>query len=313
MIASNDCFYIREKLIMFFENDFILRQNLDNESFCYLEKYFNKKVNSKFSWGAFSFLLNNIFSSKNLLQMDISYGYAGKLYFIELFIMATDFLDDLMDKDNIEFEALQEKKYFVSFMLEYSLSKLLNYFKLKKQKDVFINNLNSSLTSQIVETESKISINSCEKFYYSNIVNRSFFLMNSIIQISGELPALELMIFSYFFSIAAQIKNDIYNILGDQNSDVINKKPTLPIIKVLDFSKTKDNSMLYKILYEYINDSGFNDYNKIRNLIIDYGILEYCNFISNKCYKYSINYLVTKYPQKNRQINEMKCFLENAL
>lgn len=158
---------------------------------------------------------------------------------VDDFIIITDLIDDLMDKDRPE----------INKVLSRNQDQLFNYllFILKKLKNIvskqsyrkFINHISNSLLIQKKESEYQLSIASKESDYFQ-LVNRSVFLMQSAIFLVDHNPPLPLLDAIEFIAISAQIDNDISEFEKDLPYDLLDNKGTLPLIKTVEWAREEE-------------------------------------------------------------------------
>lgn len=280
---------------MKFDNDEHFSKNIS-----YLKEIFFNKLNGSFSWGRFSLYLRAISeNTANPVLEKKDYDLALK---IEAFILATDLLDDLMDGDNPDFNALPNPVYLTRRFIDYSLRSIYDCLETFEIKALFTHALRKSLSSQEQDMRNKLTLNSLELDYFTGGVDRSVYLLDAIVQISLKSKSKELFAFSYFFAASNQIKNDLVNIFSDSSSDLLDKKATLPIIKGLEAAKS-GNSRIYRYFVNYFIHDDLGCFDPIRKFILNSGAIEYCQFVSNQCKNQSHQLLTQSFPKSRDTID----------
>ncbi|WP_440895407.1 hypothetical protein ACS127_12675 [Amphibacillus sp. Q70] len=235
-----------------------------NECLLLLDKYISRKFKRKFSWGIFFLYLR----SMSKADLDITdWNLATQ---VELFIISTDILDDIMDKDS-DLLAYTHSEMQTCKEIIYVTLNNLGYKLRKNELNVLEINLMLSLSYQFLDLFNTIDIYGLETDYFSIGTNKSVYLGNAIVQLAWEEGKLEITEFSKFFALSNQINNDIENIVSKKASDLVQHKATLPIIKAFHAADTDE----LNILNDFFSDNNNCSLEKVRQIIINSGAIEY--------------------------------------
>lgn len=281
----------------------IIHKTLSDTNIQYYKQLLVSKLNGtncSFSWGLFSLYLYCISSEKALDSLTKeNFLFAST---IERFICDTDILDDIMDNDNHILNNLSKKNQFFREFLRCDLLEIFNTITYNSEKRYeFALNLYLSLKAQVSNVSDFLSLDSCLQDYFSKVVDRSFYLMNAIVQISVSQPNKNLLPFSYYYAVSSQIENDVQNILKKNPPDIIALKPTLPILISLNLAKNNDSLELFDMLIKKRDNAIVES---VKNSISNNGILEYCRWIALKCKEKAQNELNQLYPRSKKYIQE---------
>ena len=273
-------------------------------------KLFNK--NTYFSWGEFSY---HVFS---LLIEDIKVDKIAHAAAIELLILSTDIIDDLIDDDmSIEYISVFSKSN--ALILSNALLIESIYLLVKSsvinpiESFTLINkNLLNANNGQWQDYSFTInSITATEENYFELIKKKSCSLIHLIFDLYNlrKDPILEEI--SSYIGFSWQIKNDVTNILSDTKSDITQKKATLPIIKALEFSQEKDDGLLFKMFEEINKDqSNLESLKEIQDYIKNTGAIDYCIILEKIYIRKSEKLLKKHFPNKEIQVGNLLEFLD---
>ncbi|MDN6836011.1 MAG: class 1 isoprenoid biosynthesis enzyme [Lactococcus lactis] len=294
-IPSNGIFFniIEEKAHTLFKNDKISQK--------LIKKYITSKRNSRFSWGILFLYLRSIHLcdlKENVQTTDIQLATN-----IELFIISTDILDDLMDKDSSLLTYSQTDYEASRQIVGKTMLSLKKNLKKTKIWLVFKHNLKSSLNNQLLDLQNTINKKSTEVEYYTTGVNKSVYLVNAITQLAWEEETPKASSFSKYFSMANQINNDISNFSSIAPSDVTQFKATLPIVVAV----TRISS---EAISKYFFEKDANYYDDVCKCITGSGAIEYCRYVSNECYNKAYKSLDKLFPNAKSQIHAFKDYLK---
>lgn len=273
-----------------------LVERLGLEGYLYVKHIFQKKILKTGSWGVFSSLLMQV-----QIRKSPSKQMMKSAFFIELFIIATDFVDDYMDGDNEAFNDIQDRRRITIQLLNFALEQLLELLPANIKRH-FMSNLESSLTHQMLESKYQLYFSTSEAFYFRHTIERSVYLIYAMVIAILKTAQKEVLQFSYFWGAYGQIENDIDNIEKGSFSDVLERKPTLPIIKAFE-SISSDNAF-YDVYFSYIIGSDKKETQNIAKYILNSGAIEYSRMLSNKCYLKALKILSDLYPGSERMIKE---------
>lgn len=283
-----DLFYREKKLKTFFSM----------EEYDYLENVFATKVNNIASWGVYTFLLSAVKSKGNSTKQVMK-----NAFYIELFIIATDFVDDYMDRDNPEFSQLDNPKMLTFNLLRFALNNLSKCIP-TRFFNAFLKHLASSLNYQSLESKSRLFLSSEEDTYFRYNILRSVYLVHAISEIVLLESKKDLFRFSYMWAGFNQIQNDIRNILSEHSSDLISKKPTLPIVRA--FEDIDQTDEIYPLYFSYINDHEFHEFKRLQVFIENSGSIEYATMLSKICFQRAMKYLHAVYPNSENNILQLE-------
>lgn len=271
----------------------------------YLLALLEKKEQLGFLWGEFYLLLSQIFSRQKNLQEE--YTLASN---IELFMAATDIIDDLMDKDNHRLNELSAPIHFgITFAFD-TLFSLTDMIKGEHVRNTFLKNVKESLYYQYFDMNNTIRFEQKEESYFNSSVKKSIFLVNAIEQLALREEKLVIKDFAKHFATASQLHNDINDIMNDTSYDLINRKATLPIIKGIEAYKTHRNRDTYKKINSYFFENNNSLYEDVRLLIINSGALKYSNYLAKLNYERAYNNLYTSYPNSTKEIKNLSDYLK---
>lgn len=263
----------------------------------YLKMKLAQKMENESTWGMLFLCLREISKNQELSDEDCNLALA-----IEFFMQSTDFIDDLMDKDNSDFNQLPNRHLFTKKFLKYSLARVFDQIKTYRKKEIFTANLWKSLIAQIIDVNDCVNWKMTEENYFFEKVDRSFYLLNSIVQLALLSEEDKMGLFSYYYSVANQIQNDVANILSHVSSDLKDRKPTLPIIKGIQSAKTNNDDIVKKY-YDYVEYGELEHIDLIRDYILSSGTIEYCRYISQEFDMLAFHELKTNYPKATDRID----------
>lgn len=113
----------------------------------------------------------------------------------------------------------------------------------KQSYQQFISYIADSLNFQQLESKYQLSIISKEADYFK-LVNRSVFLMQSIVFLVDSAPSLPLLDAIKFIAISGQIDNDLADLGKDISYDLLDNKGIIPLIKTIEWAKEEKEKEL---------------------------------------------------------------------
>lgn len=263
-----------------------------------LNKYLEKKFKGKFFWGIF-FLYIRLIKKKSLDYND--WVLASK---IEIFIICTDILDDLMDGDSSFLENTIQEVLICKEAMYTILDSIIHNLDVGIAT-VFEENLLLSLAYQFLDLTNHIERNYPELEYFSEGVGKSIYLVNAVVQLALEATFLQKINFSSSFAIYNQIENDIENIYSRKISDILQNKATLPIIKSFQAVNSDELDLLVRFFFERESINPEN----IRKIISNSGAIEYSRYIRNEYRVNSRDQLYNLFPKSSRYTSELIQYL----
>lgn len=266
-----------------------------------LENYLNKQYilysKSSFQFGKYyKFLYQLIHETDNTIS-------AKTISDLNKFFVCANLLDDIMDRDN------DELKYIVNLNREFSIyfKNLLSSIKKqlsKRQFSFFIDNISKSLIYQHIENKERICSQVTEGEYFFVYVKRSTFLLQAVVPIADEHITKSLYTSTKYLAYFGQIKNDIKNIRQPISSDLLDNRPTLPLIKAIECGNQENNSEIISIILS-INKENYNqmDHEKVNQFISENNILQYCAQKALYFFNKAKEHLLFHFPHKENYIN----------
>ncbi|MCM3410011.1 polyprenyl synthetase family protein [Metabacillus litoralis] len=276
----NGRIYIRS-----FLQDYLPKSGLDPEMQHFTIELLNDKgkiysdSENRFTWGEFSFYVYSLMENeKNLIiQTGIAAG-------IELLILATDIIDDLVDRD--------QKGAFHKILSEPNALTLSNALLMEsfhlfltysgdeqiKKLSIIIHSLQNSCNGQWRDLSFIVGDNiPTEEQYFQLIEQKSVSLIFLIFGLchAEQDPILQELASCIGYS--GQLKNDARDILSDNSNDLIHKKATLPLIKAIEYSMEKDQGLLlHKLKQLDTNKVDLELMCELRDYIRNTGAVDYC-------------------------------------
>lgn len=197
---------------------------------------------------------------------------------LNMFFVCSNLLDDIMDKDNEDIENIEN---------------------LNKEFPVYLKRLLSS-----IESNSQLTIGTTEEDYFSLYVKRSVYLLQAAVPFNRHNSLDSLYVATKYLAYFGQIKNDIEDLRKPRSSDLLNKRPTLPLIKALETAIAEENDeMSTKILS--INEKNYcqNSYDNIIQFIHEKDILEGCAEIALYFFDKARKEFIHHFPEKRECID----------
>lgn len=223
---------------------------------------------------------------------------------LDLFILLTDILDDIEDKDiekwGMEYNLLVNSCTALTGIIVLELQKKDFPYK-EKILYLFFNYLISATDGQHHDLTNQIT---SEEVYF-NVVKKKSGSILALACTLGEVLATgkfrpELEKYAHYISIIAQLNNDYEDLLNKQK-DLLLKKKTLPILYLLQY----EDPMFNQLQDYYRSDTSEHSAIHISlNQIEESGIEVYINLIKLKYRKLSIDVLKNLYP--NQEITTLE-------
>jgi len=270
-------------------------------------KIFNKN-HVGFSWGEFAFHTSSLLDEENGEFNNLKLAAS-----VELLILSTDILDDLVDNDiateTFNILSVPQALILANTLLMESLHLIVKNTNKKSTElfDIVHKNLINAGNGQWQDISFSIDHTFVsENQYFSLIKKKSC----SIIQLIFELYNLKydstLEEIATYIGYSWQLKNDAQDILSHFKNDLIHKKATLPIIKALEYSNEIDEGILAKQL-KLININNPNQelLNEIRNYIKKTGAIDYCIILSTLYINKAKALLKQHFPNNKIQVDNL--------
>lgn len=239
-------------------------------------KIFNK--HTYFTWGEFSYHVFSLLVEEKQIDK-IEHAAA-----IELLILSTDIIDDIID-DDISAETLNTLSKPHALMLSNALLIKSVYLLVK-------NSISNPIESFIKINKNLLNANNgqwrdhsftidtttaTEENYFGLIKKKSCSLIQLIFELYDLKEDTVLKEISTYIGYSGQIKNDVRDIFSIFKSDIAHKKATLPIIKALEYSREKDGGILAKMFKQIEENYPSSEIiNEIKIYIEKSGAIDYC-------------------------------------
>lgn len=274
-------------------------------------KIFNHQENH-FSWGIFFVHIASLIDRKNSNSRSlIAIGSA-----IELLILATDIVDEIVDddKDLIKTLTLAEAIILANALIMDAFDLILKH--LPKNTHVAISEifqlLKTACNGQWLDL--KLTINGIgtiptEEKYFEIIQQKSASLFQLVCTLACPANPQLFSQIATNIGIAGQLKNDVKDIFTDEKSDIVHKKATLPIIKAIEYSLENDNGALID-KFRKLTDNNIKLIEEIRNYIHKTGALDYCIILSKLFIKKALNELYHIFPNKHEELKVIEDYLK---
>ncbi|MGE7674932.1 polyprenyl synthetase family protein [Lysinibacillus sp. NPDC094403] len=274
----------------------------------YLEGKIFSVTNSYFTWSEFSFYVSSLLDNKTPHLNRIAQSAA-----IELLILSTDILDDLIDNDfkreTLNILTKPQAIMLSNALLMESLNLLLQNTK-RNPNEIFslINenliNANNGQWDDLFFTLDKPGVS--EELYFQLIQQKSSSLIKLIFDLnnlySEKISVLKEI--SMYIGYAGQIRNDVKDIFSTIKNDLIEKKATLPLIKALEYSQEKDNGFLLQQLQTIeVNKENQVLLNAVKKYITKTGAVDYCLILSKLYINRAKELLLQHYPNSRLHIS----------
>lgn len=222
---------------------------------------------------------------------------------LNIFFVCSNLLDDIMDKDNEDIENIENLNKEFPVYLKRLLSSIDSNLS-KEEFSVFIDYVSKSLHYQHIESNSLLTIDTTEDDYFSLYVKRSVCLLQAAVPFNRHNSLNSLYVATKYLAFFGQIKNDIEDLRGQKSSDLLNSRPTLPLIKAIEFAVTEKNDEMVKQIL-FINEKNYcqSSYDSIIKFIYEKDILEGCAEIALYFFDKARKELIIHFPLKEEFIN----------
>ncbi|MDN3956086.1 polyprenyl synthetase family protein [Sporolactobacillus laevolacticus] len=270
---------VREKIRQFIRT-YLHQCDFDNETLEHISsllmlkgKIFND--DAVFTWAEFNYYVSSIFDTG--FDRDIARIACSAA--IEWLILATDILDDLTDQDlngDILTKISQSQAVTLSSVLLMESLHLIDQYN-RHSLPLVINLLRKAARGQVKDLSFTLRPEHIpnEEDYFNLISLKSVSLTRLVFQLNQQEDCLFWDQIATLIGYSGQIRNDINDIFNDTKNDIIENKATLPLIKAMEASQSKDGNWLLnqmrsvhsikdqgklKIIREYVQKSGAIDY-----------------------------------------------------
>lgn len=242
-------------------------------------KVFSSAPSNSFTWGEFAFY------TYSLLEQEENFANrTGIAATIELLVLATDIMDDLVDRDQKgDFRRiLDEPKALIlaNALLMESFQLFITFLGRECENKLFalfrsLSNANSGQWRDL-----SFSIGECvptEQEYFQLIEQKSVSFIRMIFGLFQPERNSILEELSRCIGYSGQLKNDAKDILSKSSSDLLHKKATLPLIKAVEYSLEKDQGLLLEYLAKLdVNRVDDKLVEEIQAYIKKSGAIDYC-------------------------------------
>lgn len=270
----------------------------------YLNMEFNLYSHSSFQFGTYYAFMTKLISHT---EKETSIRLINQF---NMFFVFSNLLDDIMDKDNEEIENISNLNKEFPIYLNYLLLSISSSLS-KEEYSTFIGYISASLDYQNIESNSQLTINTTEEDYFSIYIKRSVYLLQAAVPLTNHPNVDALYTATKYLAYFGQIKNDIDDLRGPKSSDLFNTRPTLPLIKAIEYAVTEKNNEIIHLIFS-INEDNFklDSYDCITQFINKNGILEHCAEIALYFFDKSRKELLAHFPEKKDYINS---FFKNLI
>lgn len=272
-------------------------------------KIFNHQENH-FSWGIFFVHITSLFDDKNISTRSIAAIGAA----IELLILATDIVDEIIDddKDLTKTMTLAEAIILANALLMDAFDLILKHMPENMHAAItkIFQHLKTACNGQWQDLKLTIedSIPTEEK-YFKIIQQKSASLIQLVCTLANPANPQLFSQIATNIGIAGQLKNDAKDIFTDAKTDIIHKKATLPIIKAIEYSLENDNGALIE-KFQKLTKNNMKLIEEIRDYIHKTGALDYCIILSKLFIKNAINELYNIFPNKRAVLKAIEDYLQ---
>lgn len=250
-----------------------------------------------FQFGEYYFFLYQLIGNK---EKELPTDLILKLN--KLFVCA-NLLDDIMDEDNEDIEKIDNLNDEFPMYLRNLFSSIESELS-KKEYLAFIVSIANSLHYQNIENKSRLTIEITENNYFSLYVKRSVFLLQAAVPFIENHDLNALYISTKYLAYFGQIKNDIADLRGPKSKDLLDNRPTLPLIKAISHAIKEGNDEIINLILT-INEKNYshNSYGKILRFINEREILEQCAKLSLFFFDKARKELIIHFPEKKDYID----------
>lgn len=259
-----------------------------------LDEYKSKKKD-RINWGNYFTFLQKLMGKKVDPYLET---------IVEIFIVLTDLVDDMMDKDNEKTRLLLKENQAELSEILFLAFTAIRIRSSKEQFGFFVDKITESLLIQYEESQYQVTEKSNEEDYFY-LVDRSVYLMQSIIYLVDPKPSEAILEAVKLVAYNAQIENDINDLGKYRSFDLLDKKGTLPIIRTIEWAK-KNDCTLFKEKFSQLNRKEVTNevYDYILEMIKESGSIEYCRLLSLSFQIRALNVLTNEYPTQEERIHK---------
>lgn len=273
--------YIKNFLNNYLSNCEISRETiLTISSLLHLKgKIFHEKKG--FTWAEFYYYVASLFDKQESDTSRIACSAA-----IELLVLATDILDDLADEDNhgdILTKLSHPQAVNFSNILLMESFHIIGKYKNPNSLQAVIRQLRAAAYGQADDLSFVINQNHIptEQDYFEHIDRKSVSLTRLAFHLN--VPNEELIFWNQvatYIGYSGQISNDARDVFDDTKNDLKDRKATLPIIKAIEASQTKDGGWLFTELTSVNLRNNHDKLVTIRKYITKTGAIKYCEILA---------------------------------
>lgn len=263
----------------------------------YLHEEYTKYSSLPFQFGNYYLFLQQLI---NKLDSNLYLKLTEKL---NMFFVCSNLLDDIMDEDNENIEDIKNLNVEFPVYLKRLLSSIDSNLS-KEEFSVFIDYVSKSLHYQHIESNSLLTIDTTEDDYFSLYVKRSVCLLQAAVPFNRHNSLNSLYVATKYLAFFGQIKNDIEDLRGSRSSDLLNNRPTLPLIKALETAIAEENDEIINCIFS-INEKNYcqSSYDSIIQFIYENDIIEACAEIALYFFDKARKELIVHFPEKREFIN----------
>lgn len=261
-------------------------------------KIFND--DSVFTWAEFNYYVSSIFddgSDRETARIACSAAVEG-------LILATDILDDLTDQDpngDILTKLSQSQAVTLSSVLLMESLHLIDQYN-KHALPLVMNQLRRAARGQVLDLSFTFRPEHMpnEEDYFNLISLKSVSLTRLVFQLNQQEDYLFWDQVATLIGYSGQIRNDINDIFNDTKNDIIENKATLPLIKAMEASQSKDGNWLLNQMRSVHSIKDQGKLKMIREYIQKSGAIDYCTILS-KIYLNKAIKMLKEYQQTSKK------------
>jgi competence protein ComQ len=280
-----------------FLNHYLTHSGINNATIISISSLLHLKgkifhENIGFTWAEFYYYVASLFVKKESVTSRIACSAA-----IELLVLATDILDDLADEDN-HGDILTKLSYpqavsLSSILLMESLH-IISEYKDSHSLQTVVHQLRVAAHGQADDLSLTISRDQIptEQEYFAHVDRKSVSLTRLVFHLN--VPIKEIVFWNQiatYIGYSGQISNDARDVFDDTKNDLRDRKATLPIIKALEASQTKDDGWLLTELTSVDLTDNHHKLMTVREYIKKTGAIKYCEILAEVYLNKSIQLL----------------------
>lgn len=295
---------VREKIRQFIKA-YLHQCDLNHETMKHISsllmlkgKIFND--DAVFTWAEFNYYVSSIFddgSDRETARIACSAAVEG-------LILATDILDDLTDQDpngDILTKLSQSQAVTLSSVLLMESLHLIDQYN-KHALPSVMNQLRRAARGQVLDLSFTFRPEHMpnEEDYFNLISLKSVSLTRLVFQLNQQEDYLFWDQVATLIGYSGQIRNDINDIFNDTKNDIIENKATLPLIKAMEASQSKDGNWLLNQMRSVHSIKDQGKLKMIREYIQKSGAIDYCTILS-KVYLNKAIKMLKEYQQTSKK------------